>query len=137
MAAPPLQSPQRKPSRWWLWLLGGLGCSGVLLLLCCGGLTYFGVSKGLGALADMVKNEVADNDDVKENLGELTSVTMNLMGTSNEQKARGNSSNLIVFDAEGTEGKGQFVVETSQGGQGSPFNSIELKLPDGTIKKIK
>jgi hypothetical protein len=29
------------------------------------------------------------------------------------------------------------IVETPQGGQGGAFNSIELKLPDGTLKKIK
>jgi hypothetical protein len=135
---PPFAPPPQKKS-WWVWLLGGCGCSVVLLLLCCGGLTYFGVSKGMGALGELVKAEVADDEDVQENLGELTSVSMNIMETANEQKARGGESNLIVFDAKGTKGNGQFIVETPKGGQGQggPFSSIELKLPDGTLKKIK
>jgi len=136
--APFGQPPPQKSSRWWVWILGGCGCSTLLLLLCCGGFTWWGVSKGNQVLADLVKTEVADNEDVKENLGEITSIKMNLMETGSEQKARGGAGNLIVFDAKGTEGDGKFIVETPSGGQGGgPFTAIELKLPDGTIKKIK
>jgi len=129
--------PPPQKSKWWMWLLGGCGCSSILLVLCCGGVTYFGVSKGMGALGELVKKEVEDNEDIKANLGDDLSVTMNIMETASEQKARGGESNLIVFDAKGTEGEGQLIVQTSKDGQGGPFNSIELKLPDGTLKKIK
>lgn len=92
----------------------------------------------MGALGDLVKKEVADNADVKDNLGEITSITMNIMETGSEQKARGGGNNVMVFDAEGTEGDGKFIVETAGGGEGgSPFSKIELRLEDGKTIQIK
>jgi len=121
-----------------VWLLGGCGCSAVLLVLCCGGLTYFGVAKGLGAAGELLKKEVADNADVKENLGEINSISMNLMQTAEEKQKRNDNSNWIVFDASGTEGDGKFIAEMPPGGQGgSPFGKIELRTEDGKTIQIK
>jgi hypothetical protein len=119
-------------------LLGGCGCSAVLLVLCCGGLAYFGVTKGLGAAGELLKKEVADNADVKEQLGEITSISMNIMETGQEKQKRNDTSNWIVFDAEGTEGSGKFIAEMPPGGSnGSPFGKIELRTEEGKTFQIK
>ncbi len=131
---PPYAPPPRK-SNWWVWLLGGCGCSAVLLVLCCGGVTYFGVSKGLGAAGEMLKKEVADNADVKEQLGEITSISMNLMETAQEKQKHNDASNWLVFDAKGTEGDGKFIAEMPPGSQ--EFTKIELQTEEGKTFQIK
>jgi len=136
-AQPPYAPPPRK-SNWWVWLLGGCGCSAVLLVLCCGGLTYFGVSKGLGAAGEQLKKQVADNADVKEQLGEIESISMNLMETGQEKQKHNDNSNWLVFDAKGSEGDGKFIAEMPPGGSnGSPFGKIELRTEEGKTFQIK
>jgi hypothetical protein len=136
-AQQPYAPPPRK-SNWWVWLLGGCGCSAVLLVLCCGGFSYWGFSKATGVIGDQLKKEVADNADVKENLGEIQSISMNLMETAEEKKNRNDTSNWMVFDATGSEGDGKFIAEMPPGGQGgSPFGKIELRTEDGKTIQIK
>jgi hypothetical protein len=132
------QQPAPKPSRFWIWLVVGLGVGGLLCAGCCGGLTWFGFSAGTQALAQALRQEIAGNADVQEHLGEINSVKMNIMETANEQKTREGANNLMVFDAEGTKGNGKFITETPAGGQGGgPFSKIELRLPDGKTIPIK
>jgi len=134
--APPPYAPPPRKSNWWIWLLGGCGCSAILLMLCCGGVSYWGFSKSMNVLGDLVKKEVEDNPDVKEHLGEINSITMNLAETTKEKQARGGTSNWIVFDAEGSKGDGQIIAESSPGA-GTPFSKIELRLEDGKTFQIK
>src|SRR5256885_14077742 len=109
-----------------------------LPILCCGGLTYFGVSKGLGAAGEQLKKQVADNADVKEQLGEIESISMNLMETGQEKQKHNDNSNWLVFDAKGSEGDGKFIAEMPPGGSnGSPFGKIELRTEDGKTFQIK
>jgi len=137
-AGAPLQPPPRKSSSIWLWLLGGLGCGGVLLLLCCGGLTWFGYSVGTQMLAEALKQEVADNAVVEEHLGKITQIKTNIMESSTEKRARNSSGNVLVMDAEGTKGNGKFIVESPTSPQaGNFFTKIELRLPDGETVTIK
>jgi hypothetical protein len=115
--------------------LGGCGCSTVLLILCCGVAGWLGFSQGLPAL---LRPEIANNADVKEHLGDITSLKVNLESTADEQKAREGANNVMVFDAAGTKGNGTFITEMPSGGQGGgPFSKIELRLPDGTTTQIK
>jgi hypothetical protein len=121
-----------------VWALGGCGCSAVLLVLCCGGITYFGVTKASGLLGDQLKKEVAGNADVKDQLGEITSISMNIMATTEEKQKRNDTSNWMVFDAEGTEGSGKFIAEMPPGGNnGNPFGKIELRTEEGKTFQIK
>jgi len=137
---PPAAPPPRK-SNWVVWLLGGCGCSVVLLAICCGTLGYIGATKGpqmLGKLLEgPLREEVADNDDVKEHLGEIESLTANFMASAQEQKERG-GGNWLVMDAKGSKGKGTFIVETVPGAQGSDaFKHIELRTEEGKTFEIK
>jgi hypothetical protein len=139
-AQQPYAPPPRK-SNWWVWLLGGCGCSAILLVLCCGGLAYFGATKGgqmLGkVLEGPLREQVADNADVKEHLGEIESLTADFMASGQEQKARG-GGNWLVMDAEGSKGNGTFIVETVPGAQGSDaFKHIELRTEEGKTFQIK
>jgi hypothetical protein len=137
-SATPGYPPPSKPSRWWLWLLGGLGCGGLLLILCCGVFGYFGFRASTEILAQALRGEIANNDAVKEHLGEINSLQTNFAESAKEKQTRGGGNNWIVFDAVGTKGSGKFITEmppTPQ--QGNMFNSIELRLPDGSTVKVK
>jgi hypothetical protein len=135
---PVFPPPPSKPSRWWLWLLGGLGCGGLLLILCCGVFGYFGVRASTEILAQALRQEVANNDAVKEHLGEISSLQTNLAESGQEKRTRGGASNWIVLDAVGTKGNGKFIVEASPTPQqGNLFSKIELKLSDGQTVPIK
>ncbi len=84
-----------------------------------------------------LREEVADNADVKENLGEIESLTADFMASSQEQKTRG-GGNWLVMDAEGSKGNGTFIVETVPGGQGNnAFKHIELRTEEGKTFQIK
>jgi hypothetical protein len=134
---PPVVRPPQK-SRGWVWLLGGCGCSVVLLLLCCGGLGYWGYTKGEAGLTTLVRQEVEDNDDVKEHLGEITSLKTDFIESASEKQTRGGSSSWLVFHAVGTKGSGDFITEMSGTPKnGGTFTSIELRLKDGKKIQIK
>jgi hypothetical protein len=134
----PLAPPPRRGSRVLLWVFGGIGCLGVLALLCCGGLGYFGFRAGTGALTQSLKQEVAGNAFVEQEMGEVQTVSMNLMETGPEQKRRGGEGNWMVFDATGTKGDGKFIVQMSQQPQpGNMFSTIELRTADGKSATIK
>ena len=92
----------------------------------------------LGAAGELLKKEVADNPDVKEQLGDIESISMNFMETGQEKQKRNDNSNWIVFDAKGSEGDGKFIAEMPPGGSnGSPFGKIELRTEDGKTIQIK
>ena len=133
-----MQAEPPRKSNFWVWLLGGCGCSAILLVACCGGFTWFGYTKGQEMLGEVLKQEVADNVDVKENLGDITSIKANFMESATEKQKRGGTNNWLVFDAEGTKGSGKFITETPPGGAGGkPFSHIELRTSDGKTIDIK
>src|SRR5262245_61918896 len=78
--------PQPKPSRFWIWMLIGLGIGGLLCAGCCGGFTWFGYSASTKLLAQALQQEVAGNADVQENLGDIKSITMNIMDSGQEKQ---------------------------------------------------
>ena len=133
----PFSSPPPK-SRFWMWLLGGCGCSVVLALLCCGGFAYWGYSVGEKGLTTLVRQEIADNAEVKQHLGEINSLTTDFIESAQEKQSRGGTSNWLVFHAEGTKVKGKFIGELAgQPKQGGTFTTLELRLPDGKTIPIK
>ena len=92
----------------------------------------------MSVVGDQLRPEVEDNADVKENIGEIDSITMNIMETGKEKQERKDNANWIVFDVTGDKGDGQFIVEMPPGGRdGKPFGKIELRLEDGKIIPIK
>jgi hypothetical protein len=110
----------------------------VLLLLCCGGFTYFGYVAGQQGLATLLREEVAASAEVQEHLGEINSLSTDFFASAQEKQTRGGTSNWLVFDAEGTKSKGKFIAELSgQPKEGGAFNSIELRLPDGKTIPVK
>ena len=134
-----MQGEPPKKSNFWLYLLGGCGCSVVLVIACCGGFTYFGYTKGMEFLATALRQEVADNPAVKDNLGEISSLKANVIESAKEKQDRGGINNWLVFDAVGTKGSGKFITETPAGGGqgGKPFSHIELRMSDGKTIDVK
>lgn len=140
--APFGQPPPQKSSRWWVWILGGCGCSTLLLILCCGGIGYWTVAKGGklvgGAIKEQLEKEIAGNDDVAEHLGDIQSLSMDFIESGKETQSRGGGANWLVLNAEGEKGNGTFVVQPNDDPKaGEKFNKIELRLPDGKTIQIK
>lgn len=131
------QQPPPKKSKAWLWILVGVGLAGVLGLVCCGGLGLWGFSLGTQVLGDELKKAVAGNADVQQHLGDVESVSMNIMATGEEGPKRPGRQ-VLVFDAKGSTGSGKFIVEQSRNPQpGDMFEKIDLKLPSGETVSVK
>jgi hypothetical protein len=131
-------APPPQKSRWWIWLLGGCGCSVVLLLLCCGGFTWWGITYSSNLVAGQLQHQLEGNEDVERTLGEIQSLNANLVESGEEKRKRGGANNWVVMDAVGTKGKGKFIVETPlRPDPQKAFETIELRLEDGTVIQIR
>jgi hypothetical protein len=132
------QQPPPKKSNLWLWILGGLGIGTVLLIACCGGLSYMAVNFSNKVVTEALRNDLSGNPVVDEHLGEIQSLNTNLMESGAEKQRRNTSVNILVIDAEGSKGTGKFVVEQSPNPQpGNFFQKIDLRLPSGVEVSIK
>jgi hypothetical protein len=128
------QAPPPRRSNAWLWILGGLGLGGLVLCGCCGGFFMFGMSQ----VSTFMKQEVAGHPAVVQHIGEIRSLSTNVMASGEESQKRGNGANVIVFDVRGSNGKGQLLGEQSRNPQpGHFFDRIDLKLPSGEEISIK
>jgi hypothetical protein len=129
------QQPPPKKSNIWLWLLGGFGLAGVLFCGCCGGFFYFGLSQVNNAM----QQEVAGHPDIAKHLGEIQSMSMNVIATGEETDKRGDGVSVLVYDVKGSNGKkGQLLGAQARNPQpGDFFQQIDLKLPSGEVISIK
>jgi hypothetical protein len=129
--------PPRKKSNAWIWFLGGIAVAGILAVVCCGGVGIFGFTFGTKVIGDELKKEVADHPEVQKHLGEVESVSMNLMASGEEGQKRPGQQ-VLVFDAKGSAGSGQFIVEQNPAPQpGNVFKKIDLRLPSDETISIK
>jgi hypothetical protein len=133
LGGPPGMHPPRK-SNAWLWILGiGGGILG-LGLLCCGcfgGLFYF----GWGQMNEMVKQQIQNDPVIQEHIGEVYSVSANVMATGQEVQANPPppGDNVLVFDVKGSKGSGQLVgTQLEQPAPGRFLRDMRLKK-DGQV----
>jgi hypothetical protein len=132
------QTPPPKKSNTLLWVLGGLGIATLLVCGCCGGLSWWGISASNEVLTQLLRDEIRGNPVVAEHLGEISSLSTNLVESGAAKQERGGTKNVLVIDAEGTKGTGKFIVEQSPNPQpGSFFDRIDLRLPSGEEVSIK
>jgi hypothetical protein len=90
--------------------------------LCCGGLGYFGIQAAGQQVVDLVQ----DDPQVQEQLGGITSSSMNIMATAEEQQDTG-EQNVIVFDVTGPKGSGQLIGKQ----RGNVYQWIKLRTDQG------
>ena len=103
------QQPPKKSNKT-LWII--LGIVFGLILLCCGGLmafSYFGAQAMSGFVGEAIKQQVQSSPELKAEIGEVESVTMNLQETQKQKKA--------VFDVKGSTGSGKIIID-EKGGDG-------------------
>lgn len=101
-------------------ILGVIGLITVIACLGCGGcflgvlgLGAFSDGSGLGFMREMeleVENQLKDHPDVKRELGEIESVSANIMASVDADDEFG-SEDFWSFDVEGTKGDGTIIVE--------------------------
>ncbi|QDU75233.1 hypothetical protein Pan97_22580 [Bremerella volcania] len=121
-------------------ILGVIGAITVIACLGCGG-CFLGVL-GLGAFSDgsglvfmremelEVENQLKDHPDVKRELGEIESVSANIMDSVDADDEFG-SEDFWSFDVEGTKGSGTIIVEAQGLTNDSDFSQRILRTSNG------
>ena len=97
------------------WILLILGILGLLVLLCCGGLT--GISYlGMSALNAEVVRQLNEKPAVREQFGEVESASLNFGATAQYgQENPEQGGNRMVYDIVGTNGSGQVRIRDLPG----------------------
>ncbi|MEM8668256.1 MAG: hypothetical protein AAGG48_12135 [Planctomycetota bacterium] len=112
-----------------------IGCgivSGIFLLVCCGG-GYWGYKFVTEQFGLLVKDQVAGNPVIQEQLGDVESVTFDFRATSTETQKANEQGNpgVLVFNVEGSKANGQLLVDQGPGNE-PDFDSMTLVTEDGT-----
>jgi hypothetical protein len=125
-APPPGQVPRK--SNTWLYILLGVGGGG--LLLCCGcvAMSWWGFSAGMGIVSAQLMNQLNADPVAQQHLGTVTSASVDLMASGEEQQRRGEQ--VLLFNVRGDRGSGQVIAEQAPGQQ-QQFRNAILRLPDG------
>lgn len=123
-------APAKKKSRLAIWLVGGCGTVMLLsLLVCCGGIYFL-----LNFLTDSYQQQLANNPVIREHLGEIESLDMNLTKTA--EAAESSDGDTFAFDIQGSVASGTILIKQDPGGNGTGIASAELILEDGTRHQI-
>ncbi len=136
----PLNDPQvpKQGSSVWLWILAIIGGIGLITVIVCCGVGYWGYSKGTQMVADELKSQISDHPVIEEHIGEVQSVQMNLGAVVEEAKKQQESGDQgpppsMVFDIKGSKGSGRILMRNEPGGQPT---SVDLVLDDGSRHTI-
>jgi hypothetical protein len=111
----------------------GCGVASVLMLLvCCGG-GYWLFQFVSGEMSRELERRLAGNPVMQEHIGELESVRLDFMETSqqSQQAQQEGKRGVLVFTVEGSKGNGQLHVNQDESNQ-PDFSTATLVLPDGT-----
>lgn len=109
-----------------------LGVGAVLLVGCCGcgGLMWWGGNQAFNLVASTVKPSLQADPVVQEHVGEIESLSMNIMATGQEAETnkQPQGQERIVFDVKGSKGSGQIVGKVEPDGAG------QAKLSNGELR---
>ena len=136
---PNQQAPPPKGSNTWLWVFGILGAIGIVgMMVCCGGM-YFAYQQGTQFVGEELKNQLAGNPTIEENIGEIQTVSMNFSDLvaevqKHQEEGREGPPPQLLYDIEGTKGKGKILLRQDPA-TGQPVPS-ELVMEDGTRHEI-
>jgi hypothetical protein len=122
----------------WLWVLAIVGGLGLLAVIVCCGLGYYGYSAGTAMVAEEIKGQLTGHPTIEEHIGEISSVSMNLGAVIEEAKKQQEAGDQgappsMVFDIEGSKGSGRILMRQQAGGQ---TDEVELVMADGTRHTI-
>ena len=136
---PGVGAPPPRKSNAWIWILGIVGLLGIGMVVCCGVGGYFAFNAGMGVVTNELKNEVAGDPNIQQHLGEIENLSVDIIASGQEAEKRGRGAQVLVFNAEGSEGKeAKIIAEQSKQPQpGNMFSKIDLRLPSGEEISIK
>jgi len=134
------EPPQKSKNRG---CLIGCGVAALIgLLICCGGIAYFGV-KGPAflanavnqAMAEQVRSQLSVEPNVQQQIGDIQSLEFDFTKTiENAQKAsEAGEEPKMAFRIQGTKGSGVVLIENDAAGpNGAGIKSGTLVMDDGT-----
>jgi hypothetical protein len=136
---PGVGAPPPRKSNTWIWILGIIGVLGIGMVVCCGVGGYFMFNVGMGVVQNELKNELASDPNVGRHLGEIKNLSVDLIASGQETEKRGQGAQVLVFNAQGSEGKeAKIIAEQSRNPQaGNMFSKIDMRLPSGEEISIK
>ena len=107
--------PQPRKSRWWLWLLLGIGGVGVAICCGCAGLTYFGLSAAGTAFEGPMLSKLNADPTVQEKLGTVTSAKWDMMASTKAVEKSKSQKPIFVFHVVGDKGSGDVHADQAVG----------------------
>ncbi len=111
------------------WALGCGGVGLIVMLVCCGGVGVFGVN----LMSTEAELALRDNAQIREHLGELSSVRVNLLKSVSQE-----GDDVWVYDLTGAKGNGELTtLQTTDDNGDEVFHSAKLRLSDGKTVDIE
>ena len=107
--------PPPRKSRWWLWLLIGMGGAGVIVCCGCAGLMYFGLSAAGNVMEGPMISKLNADATAQEKLGTVTSAKWDMMATGKATEAAKNGTTVMVFHVTGEKGSGDVHADQAVG----------------------
>ena len=132
--------PQKSSKKGWLI---GCGIAGlIVLLVCCGGVAFFGI-KGPAFIADAVnaamaeqlQGQLADDPSVQQQIGEIQSLEFDFTKTieSAKKASEAGEEPRLAFRIQGSAGSGMvYIVQDKSAPNGVGISSGTLVMDDGT-----
>jgi len=122
--------PPKKKRRVWLWvLLTVLGGGFLSLIVCCGAGAYFVQNYG-SAIFEPARVELNQLADVREEVGDIESLSMNFFETVEEGKS---NPEFVILDGQSETGPFQVSVKMTNDAK---LEKAFLVMPDGSRKPI-
>lgn len=124
-SAQPFSQPPPKRSNVILWVVLGVVGTAVAASCCCGGGMYFSV----GVLSNEVKNQLAQDPVIQQHLGDVKSVSVNIMAAAEDKQKNNRGGNVLAFDVQGSKASGVVVgLQDPQARPGHFLINARLKV---------
>jgi hypothetical protein len=104
----------------------------VIGLCACGaGALYFGLDTIQSVAGEELKEQLVGNPVLEEELGEDFTMEMDIMETANRAQKNPDQAERIVFNVEGSKGKGKLIAEPGSGR--NELRNVQLEMEDGRV----
>lgn len=132
-------APRRANWKGWLWVLVAVWGGATLLMMACGGFTYFAVSTSEGSLEKFVMQEIERHPEIEKRLGPVH--TVSVLPTTPFDRRQGKDGQEqpdYIVVADGSKGRGfLWMHQSSSPSAAEFFSKIELHLPSGEKVSVK
>tara|TARA_A100001391_G_scaffold148940_3_gene106382 strand:- start:563 stop:1120 length:558 start_codon:yes stop_codon:yes gene_type:complete len=123
-------SPPKKKRRIWVKVIAALIGGGFLTLLICCGTGLYAVQNYGGFMFDPIRKDLNQMVELREQVGEIGSLNMNVFGTVEEGR---NNPEYVIFDGQSEQGPFQVSVKMNPAGD---LEKVFFVRPDGSRQPI-